>query len=56
MIHELENNSKNGQLGLSSKYLANYIEQRKTLLLAKLSQNGVVHQPVAPKAKASIAQ
>lgn len=56
MIDDLENNSKNGQLSVPSKYLASYIEQRKTLLLAKLSQNGAVHQPRPPLAKPSIAQ
>lgn len=56
MTDDLENNSKNGQLSIPSKYLASYIEQRKALLVAKLSQNGVAHQPRPPQAKPSIAQ
>lgn len=56
MINEVENNSKNGQYSVPSKYLASYIEQRKTLLMTKLSQNGVAHQPRPPQAKLSIVQ
>lgn len=53
MIDEVENNSKSRQHSVPSKYLASYIEQRKTLLLAKLSQNGVAHEPRPPQTRLS---